>query len=244
MRLYLSSLSPWNSTYSTEEGHLLFKVESPSSPNPRQFHFYRALPDVSLPTSERQLWEERHFFDTHPSSRRDHPEFDGQGSGLYVDSVIMEENREDFSVIESNSSLYQYPLQDPAYPSAKRSSSPSPSRSSHSDTHPFWTKEHWVHFADAEYHWSSKTHFNVAGKEFYAADFFKSWYVINSLMLFTLIHVILSGQTREFTAWDGHQYRWYLKSRHLKVGKNLVSILAITHNLCAAVPMQGRRSRT
>jgi hypothetical protein len=156
----------------------------------------------------------------------------------------MEENREDFSVIESNSSLYQYPLQDPAYPSAKRSSSPSPSRSSHSDTHPFWTKEHWVHFADAEYHWSSKTHFNVAGKEFYAADFFKSWYVINSLMLFTLIHVILSGQTREFTAWDGHQYRWYLKSRHLKVGKNLVSILAITHNLCAAVPMQGRRSRT
>jgi hypothetical protein len=167
MRLYLSSHSPWNSTYSNEEGHLVFKIESTYSAGTRLVSIYRALPDISLPTSERQLWEERHFFETHPSTQRGHPELDGQGSGLGQEDLILEESRDAYSSKASSDSVYDYPLADPV----RRS--PSPSRTIHSETHPFWTKEHWVHFADIKLHPNQHTVLNIAGKEFEAEDYFE-----------------------------------------------------------------------
>lgn len=185
---------------------MLFKVESSTFINPRKVMLYRALPDVSLPTSERQLWEERHFFDTHPSPHRDHPELEGQGSGLWRDTLIMEESRGTpvSSALESDTSLYEFPLHQPGSSVAfGKRGSPSPSRNTHSDSHPFWTKEHWVHFADIEHHQVHSTKLNVAGKEFTANEFFEKagWL----------------GKTRSFTAWDGNMYRWDLKDRNVKL---------------------------
>lgn len=205
MRLYLSSLSPWNSTYSSEEGHLLFKVEAaPEAVNgTRKIMLYRALPDVTLPTSERQLWEERHFFETHASAQREHPELDGQGSGFAPGDLILEESRDEHvaGALESDTSLYEFPLR---YSSSSKRS-PSPSRTLHSDTHPFWIAEHWVHFADIEYYQTrhSKSEFNVAGKVFTAEEFFEK----QARQL----------KARTFTAWDGNKYMWDFKDRNVKL---------------------------
>lgn len=222
MRLYLSSLSPWNSTYSDEEGHLIFKIESTYAGGTRLVNIYRALPDISLPTSERQLWEERHFFETHPSTQRDHPELDGQGSGLGNDNLILEETRDGYSSKESNDSVYEYPLTDPS----RRS--PSPSRTAHSETHPFWTKEHWVHFADIKFHQSQNTQFNIAGKEFEAESFFEKNGIKSALGRYSrylfcssFIRLYAAFRSRYFTAWDGHRYRWDLSTRAVKVSCSL-----------------------
>ena len=179
MRLYLSSSKLWNSTYSTPDGTLLFKAAcdaSPASTSPsvglhnhdRLVKLYRALPDITLPTSERQLWEERHFFETHPSTHRDHPELDGQGSGLPTDELIFEEDRavpgeHDPSAAGSSvNSLYEYPL-----------SVSGRSSFSHGENHPYWTKEHWVHFADIDFKQGGSATFNIAGREFSSDELFE-----------------------------------------------------------------------
>lgn len=149
MRLYLSSSSPWNSTYSDDDGHLFYKVECPN----RKATIYRSLPDITLPTSERQLWEERHYLETHPSWS-DHPERDGRGSGLPQNDIILEEKR------LSSGSDYEF----------RMSGSHTPV---HACDHPFVTKEHWVHSSDIEFHTIHSTRFNLGGNEIDASVLFK-----------------------------------------------------------------------
>ena len=72
----------------------------------------------------------------------------------------------------------------------------------HEETHPFWTKEHWVHFADLEYHGvHTPSMFNVAGKEFTSSEFFQNE----------------GSHSQSFTCLDGQRYRWDFRDRHFVV---------------------------
>ncbi|KAG2021170.1 hypothetical protein CC2G_006428 [Coprinopsis cinerea AmutBmut pab1-1] len=185
MRLYLSTRSPWNSIYSDENGRLFYKVESP---NHKRAIIYRSLPDLSLPTSERQLWEERHFLETHPSWS-EHPEADGRGSGIPQDDVIVEERR------ISTGSDYEF---------RSATSTSAGHTPVHAENHPFFTREHWVQFADIEFHTIRSTRFNVGGKEITASELFQKegWSFF--------------GRNRIFST-HGKRYRWELDERCLKL---------------------------
>ncbi|TFK24672.1 hypothetical protein FA15DRAFT_669405 [Coprinopsis marcescibilis] len=188
MHLYLSTSSPWNSTYSDDKGKLLYKVECTWRIGSRNAAIYRALPDLSLPTSERQLWEERHYLETHPSWS-DHPELEGQGSGSPVDDLILEERRTSY---DSNHELTF---------SSSGTGNQSPAHSNHEDDHPFFVEKHWAHFADVEFHTIHSTILRIAGEENKASEMFQkegwSWF----------------GRNRAFNAPDGTRYRWELDQR-------------------------------
>jgi len=181
MHLYLSNSNPRNCTYSDEHGQLFYKVASAQ----HTATLYRSLPDLHLPTAERQLWEERHFLETHPSWA-EHPEWEGRGSGVPQDDVIVEERR------FSSDSSYEF---------RSLSGAQTPR---HADDHAFFTKEHWVHFADVDFHTVHSTRFNVAGTEVKASALFRKegWTAF--------------GRNRIF-AHQGREYRWEMAQRHIRL---------------------------
>lgn len=188
--LYLSSHDPRNCTYSDEKGRLFYKVETAQ----RHATIYRSLPDLHLPTSERQLWEERHYLETHPSWC-EHPEWEGRGSGFPQDDVIVEERRDpsmDSRRRQSCGSSYEF-----------RSLSDAQAFK-HPDDHPFFTKEHWAHYAEIEFHAIHSTLFNVAGNEVKASELFQKegWSFF--------------GRNRIFTH-KGQQYRWEMGRRKVSL---------------------------